>query len=84
MDFNSLMNGTPFYVLRKGEKPILEVGVVKGKSQPRAQYPTQTPNIGVGLQLQQVIESAWRCCKRWMPCCKVQRRPLSKFHSTSQ
>lgn len=50
------MNGTPFYVLRKGEKPILEVGVVKGKSQPRAQYPTQTPNIGVGLQLQQVID----------------------------
>lgn len=56
MDFNSLSNGTPFYVLRKGEKPILEVGIVKGKSQPKAQYPTQTPNIGVGLQIQQVID----------------------------
>lgn len=56
MDFLSLMNGNPFYILRKGDKPILEVGVVKSKSQPRAQYPTQTPNIGVGLQIQQVID----------------------------
>lgn len=56
MDMNSLGAGTPFYVLRKGEKPILEVGVVKSKSQPRAQYPTQTPNIMTGLQFQQVID----------------------------
>lgn len=56
MDFNSLGNGNPFYVLRKGEKPVLEVGVVKSKSQPRAKFPTQTPNIGVGMQMQQVID----------------------------
>ena len=56
MDFNSLTNGNPFYVLRKGEKPTLEVGIVKGKTQPRAQYPTQTPNIGIGMQMQQVID----------------------------
>ena len=56
MDFQSLSNGTPFYVLRKGDKPSLEVGVVKSKSQPRAQYPTQTPNVGIGLQIQQVID----------------------------
>lgn len=56
MDFQSLGNGNPFYVLRKGEKPILEVGVVKSKSQPRAKFPTQTPNIGVGLQMQQVLD----------------------------
>lgn len=56
MDFNSLGNGNPFYVLRRGEKPILEVGVVKSKTQPRAKFPTQTPNIGVGMQLQQVID----------------------------
>lgn len=56
MDFNSITNGNPFYVLRKGEKPILEVGVVKQKSQPRAQYPMQTPNVGVGLQMQQVVD----------------------------
>lgn len=46
----------PFYVLRKSDKPYLEVGVVKSKSQPRAQYPTQTPNIGIGLQMQQVVD----------------------------
>lgn len=56
MDFQSLGNGNPFYVLRKGEKPILEVGVVKSKTQPRAKFPTQTPNIMTGLQYQQVID----------------------------
>lgn len=56
MDFNSLGNGNPFYVLRKGEKPVLEVGVVKSKSQPRAKFPTQTPNIMSGVQMQQVID----------------------------
>ena len=56
MDFNSIGNGNPFYILRKGEKPILEVGVVKTKSQPRAKFPTQTPNIMQGVQMQQVVD----------------------------
>lgn len=56
MDFNSLGNGNPFYILRKGEKPILEVGVVKSKSQPRAKFQTQTPNIMAGMPMQQVID----------------------------
>ena len=56
MEFSALTNGMPFYVLRKSDKPFLEVGVVKSKSQPRAQYPMQTPNIGMGLQMQQVID----------------------------
>ena len=56
MDFQSLGNGNPFYVLRKGEKPKLEVGVVKSKSQPRAKWPTQNPNVMSGLQVQQVID----------------------------
>lgn len=56
MDFQSIGVGNPFYVLRKGEKPVLEVGVVKSKSQPRAKFPTQTPNIAMGIQVQQVID----------------------------
>ena len=56
MDFSSLGNGNPFYVLRKREKPILEVGVVKSKTQPRAKWPTQNPNVMAGLQVQQVID----------------------------
>lgn len=56
MDFNSLGNGSPFYILRQGEEPILEIGVVKQKSQPRAKWPTQTPNIMQGMQMQQVID----------------------------
>lgn len=56
MDFNSLGTGNPFYILRQGEKPILEVGVVKSKTQPHVKFPTQTPNIGIGMQTQQVID----------------------------
>lgn len=62
MDFNSLGTGNPFYVLRKGEKPILDVGVVKGKTQPRAKFPTQTPNIMTGVQMQQVIDVTVTIC----------------------
>ena len=51
-----MASGNPFYVLRKAEKPILEVGVVKSKTQPRAKFPTQTPNIMAGVQIQQVID----------------------------
>lgn len=56
MDIQNLGIGSPFYVLRKGEKPVLETGVVKTKSQPRAKFPTQTPNIMQGMQMQQVID----------------------------
>ena len=56
MDMNSLGIGNPFYILRRGEKPILEVGVIKSKTQPHAKFPTQTPNIMTGVQMQQVID----------------------------
>jgi hypothetical protein len=56
MDFQSLGQGSPFYILRQGEKPVLEVGVVKSKGQPRAKFPTQTPNLMQGMQMQQVID----------------------------
>lgn len=56
MDFLSLGNGSPFYILRQGDKPMLEIGIVKSKSQPRAKFPTQTPNIMQGMQMQQVID----------------------------
>lgn len=58
MDFQSLVEGNPFYILRKGEKPMLDVGVVKSKSQPRAKYQMQTPGVMNGLlaQQQQVID----------------------------
>lgn len=55
MDFNSLSNGTPFYVLQQGEKPTLSVGTVKSKTQPRLKFPTQ-PNLMGGMQTQQVID----------------------------
>lgn len=56
MDLSSLGNGNPFYILRQGEKPVLEVGTVKAKTQPHVKFPTQTPNLMAGLQTQQVID----------------------------
>ena len=56
MDINSLTNGSPFYVLRKGERPTLEIGTVKAKTQPRPQYQTQTPNLMNGMNFQQVVD----------------------------
>lgn len=40
MDFNQLGQGSPFYILRrvKGEKPVLEIGSVKGKTNPMPNY----------------------------------------------
>ena len=49
MDFNSMGVGQPFYVLQKSDKPTLQVGVIKTKSDPKPQYQTQTPNILNGL-----------------------------------
>ncbi len=56
MDINSLTSGSPFYVLKKGERPVLEIGTVKAKTQPRPQYQTQTPNLMNGMNFQQVVD----------------------------
>lgn len=56
MDINSLTSGSPFYVLKKGERPVLEVGIVKSKSNPRPQYQTSTPSLMNGMNFQQVVD----------------------------
>ena len=56
MDFSSLGQGSPIYILRQGEKPVLETGTVKAKTQPHVKFPTQTPNLMQGLQPQQVLD----------------------------
>lgn len=53
MDFNSLGVGHPFYILQKADKPTLQVGVIKSKSEPRSQYHAQQPNIFSGLAAMQ-------------------------------
>lgn len=59
MDFNSLGQGSPFYILTKkeGQKPILEVGTVKEKVLQQPQYQLSAiPNAmnGMGAQQQTV------------------------------
>jgi hypothetical protein len=53
MDFNSLGAGQPFYILQKGDKPELKVGVVKTKSEPKSPYQVQQPAIFNGLATMQ-------------------------------
>lgn len=56
MDFNSLGVGSPFYILRKSEKPTLSVGVVKSKTAPQPKYqPQAIPNAFNGTTIQQVL-----------------------------
>jgi len=53
MDFNSLGAGSPFYILKKGDKPILEQGVVKEKTAPQPRYQSQGVSgayNGMGIQ----------------------------------
>ena len=49
MDFVSLGVSSPFYILHKGEKLSLQVGTVKSKTDPKPQFPTQTPGIFTGV-----------------------------------
>lgn len=53
MDFNSLQVGQPIYVLQKSEKPTLQVGVVKTKSDLKSPYQTNQPAIFNGLATMQ-------------------------------
>ena len=58
MDFNSIGNGQPFYILRQsGERPTLEVGIVKAKTAPRYTNQAIAPNANFGnmQNVQQVI-----------------------------
>lgn len=56
MNFSSLAEGNPFYILRKGDKPMLEVGIVKSKSIPQAKYQAQAvANAFTGTNVQNVV-----------------------------
>lgn len=58
MDFNSLGQGSPFYILtkREGQKPILEIGTVKERVLQQPQYQFQAvPNAMNGMGIQQMI-----------------------------
>lgn len=64
MDFNSLGQGSPFYILtkREGQKPVLEVGTVKEKVLQQPQYqlsaiPNAMSGMGQQAQLVRIIAS---------------------------
>ena len=64
MDFNSLGQGSPFYILtkREGQKPVLEIGTVKEKilQQPQYQFqavPSAISGMGAQQQLVRIVAS---------------------------
>ena len=64
MDFNSLGQGSPFYILtkREGQKPVLEIGTVKEKilQQPQYQFqavPSAINGMGAQQQLVRIVAS---------------------------
>lgn len=56
MDFNSLGQGSPFYIIQKSDKPTLQVGLVKSKSNPKPQYQAQTPGVFTGTITTNVVD----------------------------
>lgn len=55
MDFNTLGQGSPFYVLNKAEKPILKIGTVQSKTNPQPKFQQGTNAFNAGNNIQQVI-----------------------------
>lgn len=53
MDFNSVGSGSPFYILRRADKPVLETGIVKSKTIQQPKYNTAVPNAFAGMNTQQ-------------------------------
>lgn len=56
MDFSTLAPGAPFYVLTRGERPSLAVGVVKERTAPQPRYqPQAVPAAFGGASAQSVV-----------------------------
>lgn len=54
--FNNLRQGNLFYILNKGEKPILKIGQVDSISNPVPKYPTYNPVQAFGQQTEMTVD----------------------------
>lgn len=54
--FSSIRQGNLFYILLKGEKPVLKIAQVESVSNPTAKYPTYTPGQPFGQQPEMIVD----------------------------
>lgn len=54
--FSALRQGSPIYILEKGEKPIIKVGQVESVTQPRPRYNTYNPNVGFSGNMETIVD----------------------------
>lgn len=59
--FSSVRQGNLFYILFKGEKPVLKIGQVESVGNPVAKYPTYNPAQPFGQQGDMLVDIKVKC-----------------------
>jgi len=54
--FSALRQGSPFYILEKGETPVLKIGQIESVSQPKPKYNTFNPALNFGMNMETVVD----------------------------
>lgn len=54
--FSSIRQGNLFYILLKGEKPVLKIAQVESVSNPAPKYPTYMPGQPFGQQPEMIVD----------------------------
>lgn len=54
--FSALRQGSPIYILEKGDKPIIKIGQVESVTQPRPKYNTYNPSIGFAGNMETIVD----------------------------
>lgn len=54
--FSALRQGSPFYILEKGEAPVLKIGQIESVSQPKPKYNTYNPALNFGMNMETVVD----------------------------
>ena len=54
--FSALRQGSPIYILEKGDTPNIKIGQVESVTSPRPMYNTYNPTAGFGGNMQTVVD----------------------------
>lgn len=54
--FSALRQGSPIYILEKGESPSIKIGQVESVTQPRPKYQTYNPNVGFNANMETIVD----------------------------
>lgn len=56
--FSALRQGSPIYILEKGETPTIKIGQIESVTQPRPKYQTYNPSVGFNANMETVVDLA--------------------------